>query len=113
MSDENPQEQQTVGPTGPKEPGEIGWPANWDAPGDPSTPEPGAGAPHGGYDVDADRSPLPQPEVPADEAEPVAHEVQPGEIGWAADADAPHPDDTTVESEWEGKPEANQEPAAE
>lgn len=43
MSDENPQDQQTVGPTVPKEPGEIGWHADADAPGDLSTPEPGSG----------------------------------------------------------------------
>jgi hypothetical protein len=43
MSDENPQDQQTVGPTVPKEPGEIGWHADADAPGDLSVPEPGSG----------------------------------------------------------------------
>ncbi len=36
MSDDNPQDVQTPGTSAPKEPGEIGWPANFSAPGDAS-----------------------------------------------------------------------------
>lgn len=75
MSDENPQDQQTVGATVPKEPGEIGWHADAPEPGDLSSPEPGSGG-VGPYEPPETTPPTladPEPEVaPEPEPEPVA-----------------------------------------
>lgn len=71
MSD-NPQDQQTAGPTVPDEPGEIGWPADASEPGDPSIPEAGSGTP--GFPV------VPEPVAPTvleDTSEPEAVEPDP------------------------------------
>lgn len=79
MSDENPQDQQTVGPTEPKEPGEIGWHADADEPGDLSAPVPGSGG-VGPYEPGAATPPndglLDEPEETHEAVE--AHEVQEG-----------------------------------
>lgn len=66
--EKDPQDQQTVGPTVPKEPGEIGWPADAAKPTDPSVPAKGAGAAHGAYD--------PGPGTPPND-EPVTDDLLP------------------------------------
>lgn len=87
MSDENPQDQQTVGPTVPKEPGEIGWHADASAPGDLSVPEKGSGG-VGPYEPGPSTPPndglLDEPdevvEAEVVEEEPVVEEPSPGPI---------------------------------